>query len=528
MNLPSGDTSTSHRRSFLILLLASTLPFVRVLVSGHVWDDYLVILSPDLVKGGWLELFRGIDSGRATETTPYYRPFTLLLFRLERMLYSASPLGMHLLNLILHGVVIFLVHRLGTIIGLGAIGSLGAALFMSVHPLNVESVAFLSGGRNTLLAACFSLGSLIFHQEGGRQASPVRVAAAPFLLFLGLLSKESALMVFPLIIWRELKHGGGAKMIASRVIPWFIPLILWFLLREAALRHAGVSISIVPGLPSRLAEMIFVIPRYLLNLVAPFWLSPKYFIPEDLNLFALPILSGWLAVVAMVFWVVRNGGRAGRFGLILALFFLLPVSGLVPIPSGLIADRYLYLPMVGVSLAVGGMIERYHSPMVMRSVSVVLLMLAFISFFQTGVWKNDETLFTRVVERYPDQAYGYHNLGCYYLDRTKDPERAERMFDEALRRNPFFPRLQTQKGYVRFLRGDLDGALNHYTEALIQNPFDGEALVKSGEIFELRGDAAMALSRYDRFLSLPQSDIPWVRPVIEERVRLLRERVSVR
>lgn len=528
MNPPSGDRATSHHRTLLILLLASTLPFVRVLVSGHVWDDYLVILSPDLLKGGWLELFRGIDSGRVTETTPYYRPLTLMLFRLERLIYSANPLGMHLLNLVLHVAVVFLLHRLGPIIGLGSHGSLAAALFMAVHPLNVEPVAFLSGGRNTLLAACFSLCAFILHQKGGRHSSPVRVVTVQFLFFLGLLSKESALMLFPLIIWQKWKDGEGMKTIARGAIPWAIPLTLWFILRMTALQHAGVSLSLLPGLPARIAEMIFVIPRYLLNLAAPAWLSPKYFIPEDPNLFALPISFGWLALVAISFWIVRDGGRAGRFGLIWALLFLVPVSGLVAIPSGLIADRYLYLPMVGISLAVGGMIERYYRPMIIRAGALILFFFASISFFQTGIWKNDETLFTRVVERYPDQAFGFHNLGCYYLDRTRDLERAERMFDEALRHDPFFPRLQTQKGYVRFLRGDLDGALNHYTEALIQNPFDGEALVKSGEIFELRGDAAMALSRYERFLALPKSEIPWARPVIEERVRFLRERVIVR
>jgi len=204
--------------------------------------------------------------------------------------------------------------------------------------------------------------------------------------------------------------------------------------------------------------------------------------------------------------------------------FWLPVSGIVPIPSGPIADRYLYLPLIGLSMAAAALFQRHRSPWLVRGGGAILVLLAILSLSQSLIWRTDETLFSRVVALFPDQAYGYHNLGCYYLDRAKDLDRAERMFDEALRRDPLFPRLQTQKGYVRFMRGDLPGALAHYEEALRQNPFDGEALVKSGEVFELRGELSQALMRYQRFLSLAVSEIPWARPVIEERVRSLMQR----
>jgi tetratricopeptide (TPR) repeat protein len=127
------------------------------------------------------------------------------------------------------------------------------------------------------------------------------------------------------------------------------------------------------------------------------------------------------------------------------------------------------------------------------------------------IWRSDISLFTRLVEQYPDKAYGYHNLGCAYMDKAKNLDMAEREFERALALDPVFPRLRTQMGYARLLRGDLEGALEHYDHAIYQNPFDAEALLNRGEVLERLNRMDEAAESYRRFLATPGDELPEAR-----------------
>ena len=115
------------------------------------------------------------------------------------------------------------------------------------------------------------------------------------------------------------------------------------------------------------------------------------------------------------------------------------------------------------------------------AVAAALLILAGLTHYHNRIWKNDIALFSHVIKLYPEQAFGYHNLGCVYLDKDGNIDLAEKAFEKALALNPFFPRLHTQMGYVHLLRGDFEGAIAHYNEAIYLNPVDPEALLNRGK-----------------------------------------------
>jgi tetratricopeptide (TPR) repeat protein len=132
-----------------------------------------------------------------------------------------------------------------------------------------------------------------------------------------------------------------------------------------------------------------------------------------------------------------------------------------------------------------------------------------------------------MVEVYPDRAYGYHNLGCYYMDKRKDFDTAASYFAKALQLDPAFPRLRTQIGYLMLQRGDYPAALQQYAEALAQNPYDAEAYLNSGFALERLQRFEEALSAYRNFLKLPAAELAGSRPVVEAKVQMLSQMLGV-
>ena len=295
-------------------------------------------------------------------------------------------------------------------------------------------------------------------------------------------------------------------------MPFIACGVFYLILRNIALTRAGVPQDIMSGLLSRMIDNVFIIPRYLLNIIWPYFLSPKYYVPDDFHVHTLPLIFGWGGVLIIMLWGLTGTYRKYTFyGLAWLIVFWLPVSGIFPIPSAPLADRYMYLPLVGIWLLLAYLLDcactRLGGRWKAGTLVVITLLLGMTSHSYSQFWKNDVELFTRLVKLYPDKAYGYHNLGCAYLDKEKNLELAEKSFEHALLLDPLFPRLRTQLGYVRLLKGDYEGALSHYNHAVYQNPLDAEAWLNRGEVLERTGRVQEALESYRRFLATPAFDL---------------------
>jgi len=280
---------------------------------------------------------------------------------------------------------------------------------------------------------------------------------------------------------------------------------------------------------------LYIVPRALLTIAWPPAGSPRYFLPEALGPLALPLALGWTAILAALWWLLGPGRSATtRFGLAWLALFWLPVSGLVPFPGVPLADRYLYVPAIGLWLILGDQLVRLAARLAARPGlarpaalggaacgAALLLALAAGTLDAVRAWSGDVALFTRVVERSPGEAFGHHNLGTAYLDLAGDLDGAERELERALALDPAFPRLRTQLGWVRLRRGDNQGALAHYRAALALDPRDAEATLNAGLASERLGDWAAAMAFYRRFLELPPGELAAARPETEEKLRLL-------
>lgn len=509
--------------------LVAFLVYANSLGNGFVWDDDVVIVANAALKGNIISLFSGIDAARANELTPYYRPLTLLTFLIEDRLHGLTPFFVRFINVFLHAANTFLVYRLARSITDVRIAALLTSLLFAVHPIHSEGVDFNAGGRNTMLAAFFILSAYLVHRRGVMRDKIAEAFAGSIIFLAGLLSKETALAILPFIVSLEILHGMGADAVRKqrmflRLIPYIVCLVIYFALRTNALSSAGVTIDVFPGLWARLLENIYIIPKYLFLIICPISLNCRYFVPSDLSALILPLAAAWLCILTFSGWVIiKSRSRASIFGLLWAVAFWLPVSGVIPFPGAPLADRYLYVPAIGLWLCITDQFVRlqlYRSKtrLCLAAVAVLLLILVAITAKRNLDWKEPVALFSRVVEQYPEKAFGHFNLGCGYLEKWGNWDAAEREFEKTLVLDPVMPRLRTKMGYIRLQRGDVEGAFRHYYDAIRLFPTDTEALINMGIVLEKLYRYDDAIDAYRRFLAIPGDTPVGARQYAEGRV----------
>jgi tetratricopeptide (TPR) repeat protein len=522
---------SEERRSFFagaVPVLAAFIVFLNSLDNGFVWDDNVVILENPVFRGGVSSVFFAIDSPRQYEWAPYYRPLTYLTFYLENSLFGFDPFGMHLLNLLLHAANVLLVYVIVKMISARASVAFLASILFAVHPISAESVNFLSGGRNTLLSCFFVLLTFFFYIKWVRKDRIFYLVLSNIAFFSAALSKETGVMALPLLaiagVW--FKRGKALK----DLLPYFGMLGIYLLMRYYAFKDAIIKLELKAEAWTSLLDNIYTLPRYLQTVLWPGSASINYPIPEDMNLHALPILFAWLLILGFVIFILaRHRNAMTVSGLAWAILFWIPTSGIYPIPSMPMADRYIYISIIGIWFLVGLFVSELSSRyealrrFIYIPVTVAVVALSVLTIKQNTYWHDDFSLFKRYIAQYPDNPFGHYNLGTAYLEKAKDPVAAEEEFKKALALKTDFPGLMTQLGHIAFSRRDYDSALRYYDDALRRNPFEVEAIINRALVLESMGRYEDALHDYKAFLAFPEDIKPQARLMAAKKIRALEE-----
>lgn len=490
-----------------VIILVSGCIYGRTLGFAFLpsWDDSVYITGNGAIKGfspaNLAAAFSSFHAGN-------YAPVQTLSYLLDYMLWGLNPAGYHLANVVYHtlsAIVFFLLlRRLGcSVFAAGA----GALLFL-VHPLQVESVAWVSERKN-LLAGLFLLLTLhcwIPRRGAPESATGLRLLSlVPFLL--ALLAKGAIAIVFPLVLAAYVLSF-PTKLPLKRLALLLVPHLLLSLVFAAVAIYAqsaelsGGRLAQQPGV--WLFTMPPVFARYLEHLLWPVDLLPSYLPVYRQHIDAAVLLSLLLVLLLGILAYMRiRKDRRILFWIVCTLAPLLPVAQLIPFVAQM-NDRYLYLPLLGIGglVAVGidrvATLERPAVRTALRAgVAGLLLSLALLSFRQTAIWKTDVDLWTYLIAHSPPTALYQWRLGEAYRF-AGEPLPALAAYQQALALNP--GNLRAHRGMAETLlqQGNGEQAIPHALAIIRTLPRLSLGFTLLGEAYLLTGErdkAAAALSR---------------------------------
>ncbi len=480
---PAPDAFRSAPRFLLPLVVVAVtfLAFLPVLGAGFLsWDDDANLVDNPRYRGlGWTQL-RWMFT---TTLMGHYVPITWISFGLNYLVGGMSPRGYHLANLLLHasnaGVFYFVARRLlaaafgggvatPSASGRGQAGpdvslSLGAAfaaLIFGVHPLRVESVAWVTERRDVLCGLFYLLATLAYLRGaaggGGVQRRWWALSLGAFLL--ALLSKAAAmplpavLLLLDIYPLRRLPAVGWRRLLVEKA-PYLALSAASALLAVIAQSEAHALTSYQRyGMGARAAMTTYNIMLYPWKLVWSTDLSPLYELPRRVDPLAWRFLFPALALVAVTIALVavRRHWPGALAAWVYSALLVLPVTGAVAHAGAqLAADRYSYLSGLGFAVLAGGALAwllreqgRFKASVVTAGVLVATLVIVGWgagAWRPSKIWRDSETLWRRAVELDPDCVVCGINLGAELAASAQDMDRAreaETLFRHAIRIDP--------------------------------------------------------------------------------------------
>jgi tetratricopeptide (TPR) repeat protein len=438
--MPVDDAFDAHRAwiGAAVILALTLIAYFPAMQAGYIWDDDQYVSENRLLRQGW----DGLRDIWTPRKTPQYYPIVFTTFWLEHQVWGLNPHGYHIVNILLHALNAMLVWRLARMLRLPWAWLIGA--IFALHPVHVESVAWITERKNTLSALFYLLAAMTY-LEFDRD----RISAAPVsrwgmyalsltLLVLALLSKSvtcslpAALIL--MMLWQR------KPLTISRLAP-LVPLFvigLWLALHTARVEREHVG-AFGEDFDFSTADRIIIASRALLfyagKIIWPWpiiFTYPRWALDDgDVIQYLWPAVVIVLAVGLLVLYLrgIRGPGLAIAF-FAGTVFPALGFVNIYPMMFSFVADHFQYLASLGIIALAVALIRRVvqtRERMVLASVAV-LAPLGMITFWQAGAYEDAETLYRDTIAKNPDAFMAHNNLAAELL---RQAEMARDSADEA-------------------------------------------------------------------------------------------------
>lgn len=492
------------------LAVGTILLFSRTFGYGFVnYDDPTYVTANPHVQGGltWAGL-RWAFFGHSD----YWHPLTWMAHMLDWQLYGPAAWGHHLSSVLWHvlnAVLVFLVFR--RLAG-GLWRSAFAAALFAWHPLRVESVAWIAERKDVMSGAFFLLTVLAYARYVDARTAG-RVAWGRYLTVLGLFAAglmcKPMLVTVPLVLlvldYWPLGRGGSLVALRGLVLeklPLFVLSAADAVVTLVMQKHEGAFVLHVP-LSARIGNAVVSIARYLEKFVWPADLIVCYEHPGAWPWATLGLAGGGLIGVAVLAWRLRRSRSCILAGVTWFLVMLVPVLGLVQVGFQAMADRYTYLPMLGIELALIWGLPEFTGPARRRvaavGAAVLLGACAARTWAQEAVWRDSVTLFSHAVRVSPDNDIAEGFLASAYYS-TGNFDEAAAHAERARSLNPRNDRVLVLLAGLSERKGDAPRAIRLYCEALALRPGDAQVQCQlglleygAGRVEEAREEMTVAL-----------------------------------
>jgi len=557
---PRSQHATFFPCLLFLIPIFSLLLYINATHGKFVYDDFKVIVDNGFIKE-WKyfpTLFTRDYFTISGEMS--YRPFVTFSYFVDYSIWQLNPFGYHLTNVLLHLVNAALFYLFLRLLIKNKKILWLSTLFFITHPILTETVNSI-GYREDLLSATFVLLSLIYFyksealqrpNDGNRRRFVIYYSISLIAYFFALFSKEMAItlpaILVLFVIFSEQKIWQGILRRCKGIYIGYLAVSLFYLvIRFVILRNPAVQAEYKPGgFMVNVFTMLKVLASYVKVSFFPVNLNADYVVAHV----KFPMeLSSILSVLFLgaVFTILAKLCRTRHFfAFAMAWFFimLLPVMNIVPI-GNIMAERYLYLPVIGFCVAKGILIYRITdvtlSPRAIPLRKVVQLVIvifmvgsnSFAIIRKNGDWRDEFSLWTKTLERSPQSHRAHCNLGNVYLEKGNIPraqqeyqtallcnaedasihsnlgivytkqgweEKAEAEYNEAIRLDKYYAQPHNNLGNIYYNRGQLDKAKEEYLEALRIKPDYAHAHNGLGSVYNSMEKLDEALDEFQKSL----------------------------
>jgi len=425
-----------------ILIIVSAL-FLPSLKNDFVnWDDDRYVIENTLIRAISFENLKNIF------TTFYmgnYHPLSILSYALDYHFFKLRPFGYHLTNLFLHLLNCILVFLVIYMLSRSLPAAFITAILFGLHPLQVDSVAWVSERKGLLCVAFFLCAIITYIRYAGKnQESKYYYLSLLFFTF-ALLSKPMAVTLpLVLLVLDYFINVRGGKNIFIEKIPFFILAALFLIISVFSQGSAGAIRAESTNWLDKFMIASYCIIFYLSKIFLPVRLSCLYPYPRIMNSLPFIFFASFLIcclLIVLVFWISRHSKKIVFF---CALFLatILPAIQFVPVGAAMVSSRYAYLPLVWISYALAtGFLWLYARKLkYARLVRIFLLaillsvtgILSVLTSNRIKVWKDGLSLWSDCLNYYPNIATAYNSRGTIFLKKG-EYDRAYSDFKEAIK-----------------------------------------------------------------------------------------------
>ena len=467
----------------VFLILATAAVFSPLLTHDFVSiDDNVYVTSNPHVRSGFTA--KSIRWAFTAFDAEFWHPLTWLSLMADARIFDGSPFGFHLTNLLLHIInTLLLFFFLQKATGKRWPSAFVASLF-ALHPLHVESVAWIAQ-RKDVLSTFFWLITLHLYADFVQKPGPSRYGCIMVFFILGLMSKPMLITLpFTLLLldyWPfcRFQYKGSWKSLARDVWPYIREKLLFFgiaaiavIVTYSAQKYGGGLDSLNPyPLSDRIANALISYGVYIWKMIWPQNLAFFYPFPDSLS--AWQITAATLALVIFTALAIRSIKDRPFFivGWLWYLGTLLPVIGLVKIGDFALADRYTYIPLIGlfiiISWGVPDLLRKWRSKALVLPLAALFVLASFaaVTRVQTRYWSNSIALYEHAIRVTRNNFLAHYALGDILAAEGKFDE-AISHFAEAVRSRPDKATLQNNLGRALASQAMFDEALPHLMAAL--------------------------------------------------------------
>ncbi|HEX4122440.1 MAG TPA: tetratricopeptide repeat protein [Verrucomicrobiae bacterium] len=486
----------------IALAAMSFAVFASTLGCGFVnYDDNEYVYDNPIVARGLT--LKGLKWAFTSVRANNWHPVTWLSHMLDCQLYALHPAGHHLTNLLLHvGTVIALFLVLREMTGFLWRSAFVAAIF-AIHPLRVESVAWISERKDVLSGLFFVLSIWAYVRYARRPRSLVGYAVLMLLFALGLMSKPM-LVTLPLLLllldyWPLQRTESLGKLVLEK-----LPLL--------ALSAASCGVTLLAqrgaiqstdsfSLPLRFENALVSCMVYLRQMAYPAGLAVFYPYPSHLPALEVVLAGVLIGGISFVAWLLRRKQPWIVVGWLWYLTMLLPVAGIVQVGMQAHADRYTYLPQIGIYIGLTWLVAQWHMrrELVGSLMAVLIAILMVCAFRQTAYWHDSETLWTHTLACTTGNDMAHNNLGTAFLNEGK-VEQAIQQFAAAMEIKPGDADAHYSLGTALLQSGRVKQAIVQFKAAIQIMPDDADAHYNLALALRQEGNIKGAIAQFQSAL----------------------------